>query len=508
MESNNTLSNQKLFNIGVKLVKFAWVVEILAVSIGFLISIIVSFSVYAELNKADRALTFGDYSSILVAALPFVLVAVVEAAKIPVATALMYAKHFSWRVLFFVGLVLLATITFETMLNGFERNFSGLNITIDDKKNESLLLQDKINVLEDRKKEINIIDPEKVDNNYRTNVQSANNAYYTALDKERDHINQQISQLNRESDNSKQYQAEIDELHTKERNIYEAWDRERDELQKRLRGLLNNYVAGTQNEKQILQAELDDLKTEMQQQLSDAGFFTRSQVETKYRKLIADKEERLYSVADRSTGSGALDKQTQSEKQLQDQLQVLGQDYQKRIDLGRNRIAYLEKQILEHSLDNEQKRQNFRASFDKIAQQAEQVRGGSINRAAKEKNTLLSEFDLIQQEVKAIDKEIYGINQEQSFIKHEINRLVNSNQIYRLAAYVSDKEQAIDVPKSTVGLVALIWFSSLAFISAVTGVFLAIAGIYMQRIYAKDDEQNKTTDRTTTRSSNTTENQA
>ena len=97
MQKNNKLSNQKLFNVGVRLVKFAWVIEILAISIGFLISIIVSYSVYAELNKTDKVLDFGDYSSILVSALPFVLVAVVEAAKIPVATALMYAKHFTWR---------------------------------------------------------------------------------------------------------------------------------------------------------------------------------------------------------------------------------------------------------------------------------------------------------------------------------------------------------------------------------------------------------------------------
>jgi hypothetical protein len=488
MDTNNELSNQKLFNIGVKLVKFAWAVEILAVTIGFLISIIVSFSVYAELNKTDRVLSFGDYSSILVAALPFVLVAVVEAAKIPVATALMYAKHFWWRVLFFIGLVLLATITFETMLNGFERNFSGLNITIDEKKNGSLLLQDKVDVLENRKEKINIINLQQVDNDYRLNVQTANNAYYTALNKEREHINKQITQLNNEAHGSQQYQTEIDELHAKEGDIYDAWDQERDELQKRLRSLLNNYVAGTQNDKQQLQQELDDLKAEMKTKLSEAGFFTRGQVETKYRKLIAEKEERLYSVADRSTGSGALDKQTQSEKQLQDQLQILGQSYQKRIDLGRTRIAYLEKQILEYSTDNEQKRQSFRANFNTITKQADQLRSGSITRAAKEKDVLITEYDVIQQEVKIIDKEIYSLNQKQSIIKHDINRLVNSNQIYRLAAYISDKEQAIDVPKSTVGLVALVWFSSLAFISAVTGVFLAIAGIYMQRIYAKENE--------------------
>ncbi|WP_239495670.1 hypothetical protein [Marinomonas primoryensis] len=400
----------------VKLVKFAWAVEILAVTIGFLISIIVSFSVYAELNKTDRVLSFGDYSSILVAALPFVLVAVVEAAKIPVATALMYAKHFWWRVLFFIGLVLLATITFETMLNGFERNFSGLNITIDEKKNGSLLLQDKVDVLENRKEKINIINLQHVDNDYRINVQTANNAYYTALNKEREHINQQITQLNNEAHGSQQYQTDIDELHAKERDIYNAWDQERDELQKRLRSLLNNYVAGTQNDKQQLQQELDDLKAEMKLKLSEAGFFTRGQVETKYRKLIADKEERLYSVADRSTGSGALDQQTQSEKQLQDQLQILGQNYQKRVDLGRTRIAYLERQILEYSTDNEQKRQSFRVNFKTITKQADQLRSGSIIRAAKEKDVLLTEYDLIQQEVKVIDKEIYSLNQEQSII--------------------------------------------------------------------------------------------
>lgn len=89
----------------------------------------------------------------------------------------MYAKHFWWRVLFFIGMVLLATITFETMLNGFERNFSILNITIDEKKNGSLLLQDKVDVLENRKEKINIINLQQVDNDYRINVQTANNAY-------------------------------------------------------------------------------------------------------------------------------------------------------------------------------------------------------------------------------------------------------------------------------------------------------------------------------------------
>lgn len=508
MESNNKLSNHKLFNIGVRLVKFAWVVEILAVSIGFLISIIVSFSVYAELDKMDRTLNFGDYSSILVAALPFVLVAVVEASKIPVATAMMYAKHTSWRILFFIGLVLLASITFETMLNGFERNFSGLNIAIDDKKNASLLLQGKIDDFDRRKKDIDIIDPLEVDNNYQNSIQNANSAYYQTLEKEREYINRQITKLSSDNEAIRGYQTEITELNQKEREIYDAWDVERSALQKRLRGLLNSYVAGSENDKEKLQRELDKLKAEMQQEMDDANFFTRPTVEKKYRQLITEKENRLYTVADRTIGDDALAKQTKSEQQLQDQLQVLGQDYQKRIDLGRQRMAYLEEQILSQTKGLEEKRDSYRTNYDKVAQQAAQNRNGTVSRSASEKDSQLAQYDEIQIEVRAIDNQIYGLKQEQTLLKNDINRLVNSNQIYRLAAYVSNKEQAIDVPKSTVGLVALVWFASLAFISAVTGVFLAIAGIYMQRIYAKDDEQNKTTDRTTTRSSNTIENQA
>ena len=488
MQTNNKLSNQKLFNVGVRLVKFAWVIEILAISIGFLISIIVSYSVYAELNKTDKVLDFGDYSSILVSALPFVLVAVVEAAKIPVATALMYAKHFTWRCLFFLGLVLLATITFETMLNGFERNFSGLNISIDEQKNESLLLQDKVDVLQARKNEINIINLDTVDGQYRQQVGVANTVYKETLASERQRINKKMATFNNKTNDSKQYYAEIEGLNTKERNIYESWDKERNQLQDRIRSLLNNYVSGTKTDKQKLQKELDALKAEMEEKVEDASFFTSNEVEKKYRKLIKDKEARLYSVADRSTGSGALDQQTQSEKQLQDQVQVLGKDYQKRIDMGRSRIAYLEEKILESTTGNDKVLKNYKRDLTQITKQTEKLRQNSVFVAKKEKNRLAEEYDAIQIEVDAINLQIYDISLEQTVIRHNINRLVNSNQIYRLAAYIDNKDQAIDVPKSTVGLVAMVWFSSLAFISAITGVFLAIAGIYTQRIYSENDD--------------------
>jgi isoaspartyl peptidase/L-asparaginase-like protein (Ntn-hydrolase superfamily) len=76
------------------------------------------------------------------------------------------------------------------------------------------------------------------------------------------------------------------------------------------------------------------------------------------------------------------------------------------------------------------------------------------------------------------------IKVKQRDIHYSINRLVNQNQIYRVSTYITGKENAIDVPKDIVGTVALVWFGSLAFICSLAGVFLAIAGIYIQKIYS------------------------
>ena len=47
--------------------------------------------------------------------------------------------------------------------------------------------------------------------------------------------------------------------------------------------------------------------------------------------------------------------------------------------------------------------------------------------------------------------------------------------------YWDGKESATEVERSTVGLVALLWFGSLSLIAAVCGVMLALAGFYLRR---------------------------
>ncbi|NCO02214.1 MAG: hypothetical protein GW906_10345 [Epsilonproteobacteria bacterium] len=479
------MNEHRLFKVGQNLVKFAWTVEIIAVLIGFLISIIVSYSVFIEMNKLDRALTFGDYSSVIVSGLPFLLVAIVEATKIPLATAMMYAKHTSWRILFLIGIVMLVLITFETMINGFERNFANLTFAIEKRKNDAMLLQHSIDNIEEEKRKIDIINIENVENAYLKKITMANQSFNQQVQHQSDYINEQLNSMD-DSFKTKT-DAELNDLYNKETKIYEAWDKERESTQQRLRSLLNQNIKGANTDKDKLEQEVQELKNEMKQKMAEANFLTRQGVEKEYRELIAKKEKRLYAVSDYSTGTKALDQQTDTEKQLQEQLKAVGNGYQKRIDSIRSRINYLNKQLKEHQNSNEFLQAKYRKDLEIFTNNAHKNKSNLIKRAGDEKQVLYGTYEEIQAQVKIYDAEIYALKIEQKDINYDMNRLVNQNQVYRVASYVSGKDNGLDVPKGTVGLVALLWFASLAFITSITGVFLAIAGLYVQKCYAPEE---------------------
>ena len=481
---DNTINNQRLFNIGIRLVKFAWTVEIVAVLIGFLISIIVSYSVYFQIDRADNVLTFGDYSTILVAGLPFVLVGIVEATKIPVATALMYAKHTSWRIVLFIGLIFLAMITFETMVNGFERNFSNLTLSIDEKKSKELLIQHTIESYELQKKRINVINPYKVNERYKKTTQSANQEYNKKIVQQREYTQKQIHNIG--NIDRQKIDKELQKLHNRENEIYEKWDAERKKATIRLRNLVNKNITGSSSEKEKLEKELKNLKAEMKRELDDSNFLTRPAKEKKYRALIDKKEQRLYKVSDYAIGNVAINQQTESEKQLQEHLRVLGENYQRRIDTIRSRISYLNKTLQASQQSNEFLLKKYEKELKLYTDSATRDRDSIINKASKSRSVNLREYTYIQSKVKDFNKKIEELKTQQREIHYRINRLVNQNQIYRVSSYISGKENAIEVPKEMVGTVALVWFGSLAFICSLAGVFLAIAGIYIQKIYSDE----------------------
>lgn len=103
-----------------KLFWFAVAFEALAVAAGL------TLAAAALIEAVDAApiRTPSLYMNAMIGAVPFVLVAITEAAKIPLVCALFNMRHLVWRVVVAAALVAVAVITFESALTGFERAFS------------------------------------------------------------------------------------------------------------------------------------------------------------------------------------------------------------------------------------------------------------------------------------------------------------------------------------------------------------------------------------------------
>ena len=101
---------------GIFLLRMAWTIEILVAVIGMLIGLIIIFYKPGE-GFSSQTFDMRDVTTGLI----FMIVAVVELTKIPLATAVYYSVRTFWRVTFLIALILVNISTFETIVTGFER---------------------------------------------------------------------------------------------------------------------------------------------------------------------------------------------------------------------------------------------------------------------------------------------------------------------------------------------------------------------------------------------------
>ena len=130
--------------VGRRLITFAWGVEVLAAIVGLMIAVLVILTTAEEISRAGLSMGPSSYLDMFLGGLPFVVVAMVELTKIPLATACFITTSAPWRMAFGFGLLLLSIITFETILNGFERNFTARTSVISHAKKLLQLTDDQI----------------------------------------------------------------------------------------------------------------------------------------------------------------------------------------------------------------------------------------------------------------------------------------------------------------------------------------------------------------------------
>ncbi len=461
------------------LIQLAWVVEIIAVAIGFTISIVVAISAYATFEDTTTSGLLGGTSAVLVSALPFVLIAIVELCKIPLTFTIMAVKHLGWKLLFVFCVFFLCLITFETMLNGFERNFSNLNRAIDERKNKMEEAKSQIVLLEKRRSYIIKFTEDELEEN----LQVSRSDIQEGFDKSIGNVNSYARRALAAIDYSfkPEIEAEIQRLMDVRDVYYKEWSEEKVTIEERFSVLLLQNISGSDEEKDRLLTELEILKSEKKKALAEANFFTEDSVEKKYRNLIARKEDQIGNITLGYLGGDAIQKQSTMQEQLKQQLDFVNEKYNRRLSELNERIAGLEKDLEEKVANNIKRESNINKNASAQRVRYSKDKNNSLSELVIYEEQKLQELEIIADRSFGIDEKIFEFQNQQGKYQNEINHLINQNQVYRLAMYGYGLESATEVSRRMVGVVALLWFGSLSLIASVTGVMLALAGFYLRK---------------------------
>ena len=461
------------------LVRLAWVVEILAVAIGLTISVVMGLATYNSFEQSGGAGFVEGTAAILVTALPFILIAVVELCKIPLVFAFMAVKNVFWRSLFLIFVLFLCLITFETMFNGFERNFANLNRAIDERNLENANFDSEKQLLEMRRAQILKFTEDELIAEVTENRSMINERFEAQTAEINARVRTELAAIDYSFE--QELNDKIDALMTTRDGYYNSWSEETALVEERFSAMLLNNISGSSDERDRLLEELELLKREFEEERSEAGFFTEVAVENRYRALIASKEKQLQEITLGYLGGDALTKQAQMEDRLRSQMEFVNSKYERRVREVNERIDAAKQSIVDRTLENEATEQRIYDQSGRERRDFISLRDSEIVAVNDYEEEKYAELEVMAQQSFGIDEKIFKLDSEMLRNETEVRQLINQNQIYRLAMYAYNIDEGSDVNKHMLATVALLWFGSLSVITAVTGVILALAGFYLRR---------------------------
>lgn len=466
---------------GILLKRFAWAIEILAVGIGLGIAVMQLYASFEELNNgADGELNFGDWANILIAATPFIMVAFVEITKIPFVDAFYKTSSRLWKSVFILSLLIISLITFESALNGFERNFNALNISVTRLQKKLLVTEESMFPIEQKIERAQALTMDRVEAQFTQGTENLTKQKLTQVEsiENRKRLLQASVQteftagIRSQMNAAEQRITELqDQLNAELDRTSSAFTREEESRLRAQQDEVRQLVQDYNRE----QTRLDQIQEDATEQIDKASFFTRSGVKAQQDERIAEQSARVADARARleRARSGELrDIQRIAFRQDQENIRI---QFDERIAAERKKLQELESTYNQAiglrskdleaslaSLDNEIARINERfapqyAALD--ATRAQQL-------AVLENNEALIAGWL---------SELDDLRDERVMLRDQTNTAIGDNQVYRMAQLFSGVDSAADTPPAYVVRIAAIWFGSLAAMVAFTGVVLALA---------------------------------
>lgn len=471
---------------GDKLVAAAWTVEAFAASIGIFIAILTIYGAREEAARAGLATTIEDNLNAILGGLPFFMVAVVELCKIPLATAYFHAGTRIWRLIFLGGLFLLLGITFLTMMNGFERFLATRNVVITEARDVARSIKNEISTTGEEKNSLLALTEElirkeydgankQVNENLDTEIKGVEGEHRglladgpvdkTILQNQRSDIEKELTALDQQR-NKDIEEAEKNYERNREQND-RATKEERDSKQKRL----------NQIEESIAELRRDEAK-----ELDATIFIFRGSVEEKHLKernrLQAEAEELRSSIASFSLARTTTDLVGIKDKD----------NARKSIDDSRKerRNVLIEKRnkIDETaSADSRKTASNLKPQQDALESRRKTINSkyeSQLNQARKRFEDRLSDLKTREARVQELDARSVDLKKKLQEQKVVIAKETNKNQIYRVAKWITGKDDADEITQVELSITTFLWFGSLAAITAWTGTLIAFGGLVLK----------------------------
>ena len=460
------------------LIRMAWAVEILVAFIGLCIGIIVIRGAQG-VTEASDLFTKGISLNDLTFGMIFIIVAVVELTKIPLATAVYYSVRVFWRVVFLIALLLVNVSTFETIVTGFERINRELVKEIDQKiiqynfikkeiqeiraNTDINSLNEEIEKLRAERRKINAdISKIKIDSNQdKQSIKSTsgNQELIDQLNKEIDSLEAKITKLrdrnteiNSTLPNLKWYQKKDLRNEIKRNNETIAqFETDKEEKDNRLKILIKEGQGNTEGE--ILNID-ENTKETLKPYLEDLAIISSkiNDLEERQKSFNTDKANKDEKLIDLKNKKSALISNSEGTgiDDMAPEVQVyrvatwlkgwFKVDYNKEIEKINLQIFELEQQKVDSITE--------KGWFDKVF-------------SVFNKNSNLDN--------EAIDKQISRLENQIKDFEYKLD--IESQNI----------EESIyaDLPQGAITAAFWLWFGVLSFIISVTGTMLAFASLVL-----------------------------
>ncbi|RWP11034.1 MAG: hypothetical protein EOQ97_11400 [Mesorhizobium sp.] len=430
--------SQKLASYGQWTYRGAWALEIVAAIIGLTTGVALSYRGFVANEAADSM-------DLVLASAPFFMIAIAELTKIPIATLLFGASWF-WKPVILAFLLVLAGITFETVLLGLERASTMREVQYANFANQTKGLQQELENLKAAAESLRNTDDEA---KARSDLEQLGGL----ADTERDKLRARITEVDEElqaattlSPAAARAKEFLEEKQAALSALVERRDREIKDAVEQFERQRDSYVDRIKSAR-----ETGDLAS-VQRNEEGLNKLTnpRLKKEAEFAPKLAELEPAVAAA------------RAEYERLRKDSPPMTLQDKQ-RLEGRRN--------------DLEKLYDGTAADWDRKLDEARTALAAGQEAATRKSETLAKN----QQRQEAIATEL-------SRLETERLPVARNDQIRRLAArWYGLKPE--DVTDAQAGTVSTIWFASLAFIAALAGPITAMVALALQRIGAQPEGQ-------------------